>query len=135
MALGSLQLPLYTSIGPGPGFFPLWISIGLTLVAAFWLWSAVRPPYKEVDGLKYPDRAGARRIATATLASIGFALLLDPVGFVPTCTVYVAVLLKLLSRVNLVVSFTVGFTVAWGIAQLFSALGIYLPPTAFGPGT
>lgn len=52
----SRQLPYYTSNGPGPGFFPLWIGIALAVVSTIHLVQ-----------LLVPHRAASRRTAHSAL--------------------------------------------------------------------
>lgn len=129
MAYESTQMSLYTSIGPGPGFFPIWISLGIIGTSIHWLWGATRPPYRSVHGLEPADKSGAYRIAVAATSSLGFAVLLNPLGFIPACFLYLLVLLKIISRSSLGGAIVVAALTSLGVALLFSFLGVRLPPS------
>src|SRR5262245_45048188 len=63
MVWQSLRLPLTDRLGPGPGFFPLWLSlIGAGLAAGLLLWSITRPVTGEEAPAILPRGEGAGQI-------------------------------------------------------------------------
>jgi putative tricarboxylic transport membrane protein len=80
-AYESLQLSLKDALGPGPGFFPFWLSvIGVVLALAL----LVQLELGRVDasaGTLTFDRAGARSVILVLLGLAGATVLLDIAGF------------------------------------------------------
>jgi putative tricarboxylic transport membrane protein len=78
----ALKLPYLSEAGPGPGFFPLWIGIGLVTFASYLSIASFVPSWNvaKVDSQSW-NTAGrvlagwlAMMIAVALLGKIGFAL-------------------------------------------------------------
>jgi putative tricarboxylic transport membrane protein len=76
------RLPYVSDVGPGPGFFPLWLGIGIVLFASGLMYGTFAPAASVGDG-KSPSwptimrsLAGwaAMMLAIALLGAIGFAL-------------------------------------------------------------
>ncbi|MCX5910010.1 MAG: tripartite tricarboxylate transporter TctB family protein [Deltaproteobacteria bacterium] len=78
----SFQYPYNDKLGPGPAFFPVWMSIitgGLAL-ALFIQTSRRKGPTEGVASL-LPDRAGIWRILLILIALVGVLFFLDFLGF------------------------------------------------------
>ncbi|HSE94561.1 MAG TPA: tripartite tricarboxylate transporter TctB family protein [Methylomirabilota bacterium] len=92
----SRALSLQDSLGPGPGFFPFWLSLAGTGLAAALLVQARRGrPDKPVEPLV--PRADAGRRVLAVLAGLaGVTVLFDPLGFRLTIAAFAAFLLTAL---------------------------------------
>jgi len=78
----SFQYPYKDRLGPGPGFFPFWLSI-ITGALALALLFQTSLAKSSAGGLAtlLPDRQGALRILAILAALIGSLALLDPLGF------------------------------------------------------
>jgi hypothetical protein len=77
----SLQLRMVAHGGPGAGLFPFFIGCGLGAVALLWLAQiATRRPEPVEDA---PDGWAVLRVALQLAALALFALLLNPLGYVP----------------------------------------------------
>ncbi len=78
----SFEYPYKDKLGPGPGFFPLWMAIitgGLSLALFCQITFTKSTPYGSNTLL--PERAGGRRILSILIA-LGVSLaLLEPFGF------------------------------------------------------
>jgi putative tricarboxylic transport membrane protein len=88
----SLDYSLTDALGPGPGFFPFWLSLigaGLTLAI---LVQDVRSPDTSGEPL-LPDRPAMLRGAGVLIALALVAALLEPLGFRLTMLVFIAGLL------------------------------------------
>ncbi len=78
----SFEYPYHDKLGPGPGFFPLWmglITMALSLVLFFqttWGTAGADEAAKLI-----PDRDGSKRILFVLGALIAALFLLDPLGF------------------------------------------------------
>lgn len=92
------RLSYYTPLGPGPGFFPLWISILLALLAAFvFLQATFRQP-AALPGDFFAPASGYRRIAAILIALFAVANLMPTLGFRLTMLAFYLALLSLLGR-------------------------------------
>jgi putative tricarboxylic transport membrane protein len=78
----SFEYPYKDRLGPGPAFFPVWMSIitGVLSLALFfqttWGQSGVN-----ITATLFPERQGAWRIMIILVALLGCLALLDPLGF------------------------------------------------------
>jgi putative tricarboxylic transport membrane protein len=98
----SLGLPMGRWSEPGPGVFPLLISILLCVSGVVWFirGKAKREEQQAATAVEGPSRkyATAARIVGVTAA---FILFLEPLGFVVTSTAYLFVLFCWVSRYRL----------------------------------
>ncbi len=78
----SFEYPYKDKLGPGPGFFPIWMSLitgSLSLALLFQTsWGKTTA---DVSAKLFPEREGALRIAIIMIALLGCLALLDPLGF------------------------------------------------------
>lgn len=79
--LQGLQLQLEGQVGPGPGFFPFCIGIGLVVLSAVWLAQVSLRPAEALAPDFLPPRRELIMLGTIVLALIAFMLLLRPLGF------------------------------------------------------
>ena len=114
----SFTLKYYTVFGPGPGFFPLWISGILILVSILYLVDSSR---KNVVRLKdiLPEKTALKKMGSMTGGILFFILTADFLGFflsgvIMLLTMFLwdfkirrALLLSLLFMAILVVSFQI----------------------------
>ena len=128
----SMKLGYYTPIGPGPGFFPLWLCGLLALLSAGMVASALRSA-EPVPADFWPDKAGAFRVG-AIIASLLFALMtMNWLGFRPTMAGVALFLLLALGYRRLLVLVPVVLLVSFGFQYLFSdLLGLALPAGRLG---
>ena len=76
------KLPYVSEVGPGPGFFPLWLGIGLTIFASYLMLSSLSALKKESPSESSTWQASGRAlagwfglmVAIALLGWIGFSL-------------------------------------------------------------
>jgi putative tricarboxylic transport membrane protein len=91
----SLGYSLIDALGPGPGFFPFWLSvIGLALTVAI-LIQDLRSPNMAGAGI-LPDRQAALRGGAVLVALAAAAALFEPLGFRLTMLLFIAGLLVVL---------------------------------------
>jgi len=92
--LEALTFPLKDPLGPGPGFFPFWLSLlggGLSLALLVQVsrgGAAVAPTASVL-----PPRSEALRVVRVLAGLLGATLLLDPLGFRLTLLLFNAYLL------------------------------------------
>jgi putative tricarboxylic transport membrane protein len=93
----SLDYSLTDTLGPGPGFFPFWLSVlGIGLTGAMMAHIA-RGRIVDDDAVSFlPDRWAALRAAGVLVALTVAAALLEPLGFRLTMLPFIAALLVIL---------------------------------------
>jgi putative tricarboxylic transport membrane protein len=91
----SLDYSLVDALGPGPGFFPFWLSlIGAALTVAVLIQNARSPDGATLSIL--PNRQAALQAGAVLVALMLAAALLEPLGFRLTMLVFIAGLLLVL---------------------------------------
>lgn len=95
-ALNSRPLPMKDALGPGPGFFPMWLAmIGLALSALLVVEVARQPAASPETESLIPARTPGLRIIAIIVLLAGAAIVLEPLGF--RVTAFAFVLLTLLA--------------------------------------
>ncbi len=78
----SFEYPYKDKLGPGPGFFPIWMGLitGALSLALFFqtTWGKTTA---DASAKLFPERDGALRIMVIMIALLGCLALLDPLGF------------------------------------------------------
>ena len=129
----SLKMRYYTSFGPGPGFFPMWLSILLAILAVVMFWKATfgRPEPMPADF--YADRRGYLRIGAILVALIAVVVLMKPLGFRLTMMGFYLFLLTTLGCQYWPVTLIITLGGSFGVYHLFVHLfGTPLPIGMFG---
>ena len=132
----ALDLHYYTSMGPGPGFFPFWLALILSILAALMLVQATLSTSTEdrvtIAADNYPDAAGWLRLV-AILAALGAtAFLLERIGFGLTMFVMNVVVLWVLGTRSIVTILWVSILGSFGIEYAFTHwLNVPLPTADF----
>jgi putative tricarboxylic transport membrane protein len=128
----SLGYSLIDALGPGPGFFPFWLSligVALTLVI---LIESVRSR-ETTAGSILPDRQAALQGGGVLVALAAAAALFEPLGFRLTMLVFIGGILWMLGARSL---FGIAFTAVAGSFGVFHVflywLKVPLPTGAFG---
>jgi len=124
----ALQLRYYTPLGPGPGFFPFWLSILLAGLAVAMFWQATfGAPEARPEGF-FADRAGYVRIVAIVAALGGVIGLMDALGFCLVMLGFYAFLLLVLGRQHPVVTGIIALAGSFGVYYVFVHwLGVPLP--------
>ena len=127
------RLSYYTPLGPGPGFFPLWICILLALLAAFVF---LRATFRESNALPegfFAPASGYRRIAAVVIALSAVAILMPTLGFRLTMLGFYLALLSLLGRRHPLETLILALIGSFGVFYLFvEFLSHPLPVGVFG---
>jgi putative tricarboxylic transport membrane protein len=90
--LTSLDYSLVDALGPGPGFFPFWLSLlGAVLTVGILVETARSPDIATVSIL--PSRQTAWQVGGVLIALAATAALLEPLGFRLTMLLFIAGLL------------------------------------------
>jgi putative tricarboxylic transport membrane protein len=130
----SASLPLQDELGPGPGFFPLWLGIIGAVLSAILLYDSVfRPIPGQEDQDLMPDRPAIRRILAVMVLLCAAALALDPLGFRLTALFFTAVLLLALGARSLIAIPIFALTASFVVFHVFYyMLQVPLPIGMFG---
>jgi putative tricarboxylic transport membrane protein len=122
-----------SSLGPGPGFFPFWLGLGLAALAVVWLVQATTGPDEAPPEPLVPSRGGLLRIVAIVAALALFAALVDVLGFRLTMLAFLLLLLLALGRPPLPVTLAIAVVGSFGVYHAFTA-GLHVPlPTAAIP--
>jgi len=129
----SLQLRYFTSLGPGPGFFPLWLSLILGVLALAMVLQATFGKQDLLSADILPDREGGLRMLTILAALAGVALGLETLGFSLTMFLATMVVLAVLGRRRPLGMLAIAISCSFGAYYLFKQwLNVPLPAGPFG---
>jgi putative tricarboxylic transport membrane protein len=131
----SINLRYYTSLGPGPGFFPFWLSSFLAVLSAIMFyqatWGKARREPMPVDF--FASRVGYFRIAAIIVATAAVVATMEPLGFRLSILGYLLFLLFALGRVNLIATVLIALAGSFGVYHVFVTwLAVPLPIGMFG---
>lgn len=128
IAVESLKLKYYTSLGPGPGFFSFWLSLclGGLAIAMFLQASGGRAGPRPPDFK--PSRLGILRALAMCTAWVWAVAMLEWLGFRLTMAVFFPFLLLTLGRVRRPLVVLIGLAGSVGAFYVFTqALNVPLP--------
>ncbi|MGE5619490.1 MAG: tripartite tricarboxylate transporter TctB family protein [Sphingomonadaceae bacterium] len=120
-----------TPLGPGPGFFPIWMGLVLGGLAIGWLAQVSLRPADPFPAGFLPDRAGALRLVSIVAAMAVLCALMDTLGFQLTILAFMLFLLMALGRQNLLVTIVISLVSSFGTYYLFKTwLDVQLPASS-----
>ena len=125
---GAAKLSYTADVGPGPGFFPLWIGIGLVIFAAVLMLASFA-------AAKQPTHSGSPTIRALIgwLALMIAIFLAGRIGFVVSYILLTAFLIYVLDRRPVWLAVTVGVALSVAFHLLFvRALDVSLPAAPWG---
>ena len=128
----AVRLPYVSDVGPGPGFFPLWLGIGLVLFASTLIFTSItslrQGPTKETEAW----RLMARSLSGWLALMIAIALL-GSIGFVASFIILTIFLTVALERRPALLALGVGVGLAVAFHLIFVvALDVSLPQAVWG---
>jgi putative tricarboxylic transport membrane protein len=126
------KLPYVSEVGPGPGFFPLWLGIGLMSCAGYLILSSFSAFTKESlsDSLTWQ---GAGRALVGWCGLMVAIALFGWIGFSASFVILTVFLIVALDRRPLLPSIGVAIGLAVGFHLLFvMALNVSLPAGRWG---
>jgi putative tricarboxylic transport membrane protein len=133
---GAMGMRYFTSIGPGPGFFPRWLALLLAVLGLAILLRAFlsRAPADASPPEPLPDAQGALRVL-AVLGAVAFvALAMDRIGFAPAMLVASVAAMAALGLRDPRVMLPVALGSSFGAHLVFVRwLGVPLPAGWLGP--
>jgi len=124
----STQLTYLTSLGPGPGFFPFWLSALLVVLSAVMFVAATRGESEPLPEGFFSDRSGYAKSGTAVLAMMLTAAFIEYLGFIVTMAVFHLLLLCVFARRRFLETLALTLLGSFGVYYLFAhLLGTPLP--------
>ena len=128
----AIRLPYVSEAGPGPGFFPMWLGIGLTTFAAVLIYTSLRVSESKALRQSGTQPVVARSLAGWVAVMIAIALL-SWIGFALSFIVLTVVLIVGLERrpVLLAVGVGVGLAVVFHLIFVI-ALDVSMPKSIWG---
>ena len=128
---GSLGLSYAVRAGPGPGFLPRWLGIGLALTGLGLLGSRWRT--RSDEDLPLPGRWGLARVGLALVLMAGLVASIELLGFLLATAGMVFCLLVFLEREPPLRALALSLALSLGFYLLFHTwLGQKLPPGLVG---
>ncbi|WP_169570384.1 tripartite tricarboxylate transporter TctB family protein [Nocardioides insulae] len=136
--LGSRTLGYWVELGPGPGFFPLWLGVALTLLGGIWLVMEVRawrsPSGTDVAEVSAEEATPEYDLSTviAILGSLCvLAACLEPIGYQLSMLVFLLYHLMVLGRRGPVLSIVIALCGSFGVFTIFTRfLTVPLPTSS-----
>ncbi len=130
----SLGYSLTDALGPGPGFFPFWLSlIGIALTGAMLVQLARGSIFADAAVEILPNRQAALQAGAVLVALIVAAALLEPLGFRLTMLPFIAGLLLVLGARSLIAVALTAVAGSFGVFHVFYYwLKVPLPIGALG---
>ncbi|MEJ5312411.1 MAG: tripartite tricarboxylate transporter TctB family protein [Anaerolineae bacterium] len=124
----SWSLEYYTPLGPGPGFFPLWLGGCLAALSLIWFIQASRDPQEPMKYGFIPPPDGMIRIGSIIGSLLLMGLLIDVLGFQLSMFAFLFFLLIVLGRRGIVLTFVIALASSFGAYYVFKTwLGVQLP--------
>jgi putative tricarboxylic transport membrane protein len=128
----AMKLPYVSDVGPGPGFFPLWLGIGLVLFSFALMFPLIKKLRSEVPSETHSWKPFGRALAGWLAVMIAIALL-GKLGFALTFVALTVFLIVALDRRSPLLALAVGIGLAAAFHILFVvALDVSLPKAVWG---
>ena len=130
----SLGYSLTDALGPGPGFFPFWLSLlGIVLTGTMLVQLARGKIVSDATANILPDRQAAMQAGAVLVALTVAAALLEPLGFRLTMLPFIAGLLLVLGARSMVAIALTAVAGSFGVFHVFYYwLKVPLPIGALG---
>lgn len=127
------QLRYWTSLGPGAGFFPLWLAGILALLSIGMVAQARFGAPVAAEDAEPLTRPAALRVAAVVASLCAVAALMEPLGFRLTMTAFLFLLLVLLGGQRAWLAALIALAGGFGGHALFDRLlGVALPAGRLG---
>jgi putative tricarboxylic transport membrane protein len=125
---GSLDLEYYTKLGPGAGFFPLWLGVAMGALSLVWLVQVFRRTGKPSTAASLPDRSGIVRIMAIIASLVAAALVMNLLGFQVAMFLLLVFLLLVMGRQSVWLTMIISLAGSVGAYRIFvTYLDVQLP--------
>ncbi len=119
VATESLKLRYYTALGPGPGFFPFWLSLIMAGLSLIMMVQAGLGKVEKMPSDFFANTAGYLKMGAVALGLIVTTALLEPIGYCLTMLAVYFFLLWALGRQNWIVMALVALFGSFGVYYIF----------------
>jgi putative tricarboxylic transport membrane protein len=124
----SWNMEYYTPLGPGAGFFPLWLGAVMGGLSLIWLVQVSGRAGRPKEGMFLPERDGMVRLLSVLGAMVAATLLMDFLGFQVAMFLLLFFLLLIPGRQTIWLTLVVALLGSVGVYHLFgSYLDVQLP--------
>lgn len=124
----SWNLEYYTSLGPGAGFFPLWLGVVMGGLSLAWFVQISRRKGRPKEGVFLPDRPGIVRLLSVLGAMVAATLLMDFLGYQVAMFLLLFFLLLVPGRQTIWLTLVIALLGSVGVYHVFgSYLDVQLP--------
>ena len=128
----AVKLPYISDVGPGSGFFPLWLGIGLVLFASYLMFVSFMSSGNQAKSKSQTWKAGGRALAGWSAMMVAIALL-GSIGFSLSFVILTVFLIVALDRRPALFAVGVGVGLAVAFHLIFVvALDVSLPKAIWG---
>ena len=125
--LESRRFHYMSEFTPGPGFFPFWVAVSLTLLSVYLIYSTLKREASKQDEKKIlPQRHALIRVAAILLLLIAATGAMKFLGFPLTLVVFTAAILTILEHYSILKSLAYGIAyaaVTWFIFEYLMTMG------------
>ena len=126
------KLPYVSDVGPGPGFFPIWLGIGMVLFGSVLMFSSFRTSVSGPDSEPKSWPLLLRPFAGWVAVMVAIALL-GKIGFAVTFIILTTFLIVALERRPILLAVGVGVGLAVTFHLIFAvALDVSIPKAVWG---
>lgn len=126
----SLSMKYYSSVGPGPGFFPRWLNGILVILAVCFLVNTIKKDAVNIFEV-LPKGKQALKVVRYPAAILIFIILTPYAGFIITCTFVMTMLL--ISEMKFFWNLGISIATSLVLFIVFKhLLGVPLPVNVFG---
>lgn len=123
LAWQGTRLRIDGDFGPGPGFFPFWIGLGLVAMGAAW---SLRLAFGGADAVGeegfLPPRENLVLLVVVVGALVAFMLLLRPIGFDLAMLALLLALFFAIDRSRVVAKLATAIVASFGVHWVFETL-------------
>lgn len=124
----SLQLRYFTRLGPGSGFFGVWLGGLMVALAVILFVQNTHPRWRREERLDFPPPRLAQFRIAVTIALLALTVVLLPaLGFRLTVLGLALLLLIVVGRQRWFIAIVMSLAVSFGTFYVFDLLGIFLP--------
>lgn len=129
----ALRMPQWVEFAPGYGFFPFWLGVLMATLSALLLVDAVRRPAAQDEPNPFPKGTALLAVLGAMAVLVGYALLLETLGYILTTLLSVAFLMGVVQRDRWQTTLLTAVVVTGMLYVIFQVLlGIRLPAGFLG---
>lgn len=115
----STSYPLLDELGPGPGFFPLWLAVIGALLSALLIFETARGPADPPEATLVPDRPALFRVLSIIVMLAVAAASLELLGWRITALIVTAALLPALGAHSPLVMSLFVLAASFGVFHVF----------------